>query len=86
MRHTFGGERVSVDDESAAHEELARCLLRSYPTVAAPVFDIRNGEPRLAIVAGKATPSIGIWAAVTPTRSKFSSTSGAATDELSISS
>jgi hypothetical protein len=32
---------------------LARCLLRSYPTVAAPVFDIRNGEPRLAIVAGK---------------------------------
>jgi len=44
---------VSVDGESAAHEELARCLLRSYPTVAARVFDIRNGEPRLAIVVGK---------------------------------
>jgi hypothetical protein len=41
-----------VDDESAAHEELARCVLRSYPP-AARVFDVANGEPRLTVVIGK---------------------------------
>jgi hypothetical protein len=43
---------VSVDDESAAHEEPARCVLRSYPP-AARVFDVANGEPRLVVVIGK---------------------------------